>query len=178
VSRVKAAAIATIILFLILGLSSLIPLEASEAEALMRELESLMEEPLEVGILINNSLITLTSFIPFAGPCVMGYVIVHTGRFLGWLAGRLQISPLILISFSILGVYGLLEFLAYGLAVAESSTISYYILRERHRLKGEFEVMAACILIAMLLLAAAAVIEAALTRLLTMMGGQIPFTPG
>jgi len=174
-SRVKVAVIATIILFLIFGFSSLIPLESHEAEALSKELEGLMEGPLELKIFLNNFFITLFSYIPFAGPCIMGYVIIHTGRYVGWLAVQVGVPSIVIVSFSILSVYGIFEFLAYGLAVAESLTVSYYLVKARQILRSEVKILMACILIASLLLAVAAIIEASLIRLLETMKAQNVF---
>jgi len=164
--RVKIAVIAAITLFVIFGLSSLMPLGAAEAEALTKELEGLMKGPLELRIFFNNFFITMLSYLPFIGPCVMGYVIFHTGRYVGWLAAQTGMPSIVIVAFSILTVYGVFEFLAYGLTVTESLTISYYIVKARRLLKREIKILLICIAITSLLLAIAAAIEASLTHLL------------
>jgi hypothetical protein len=60
--------------------------------------------------------------------------------------------------------YGILELLGYGVAIAESITISHIILRRRWLLRGELKMLLIAIAISALLLAIAAVIEAALVK--------------
>ena len=106
--------------------------------------------------------------IPFAGPPIAGYIVFHTGRFLGWISAQSGIPLTFMILFSLLLIvlsgYGVLEFLGYGVMTAESLMISYYILKARQLLRRELRILLIATLISALLLALGAIIEAALIR--------------
>lgn len=168
VARMKLAFIITVIFLGLLMAGAFIPLGAEEGEALEKELEKLGENSLELGIFLNNFGVALLAAIPFAGPPIAGYIIFHTGRFLGWISVQSGIPLTFVIPFALLLIlfsgYGILEFLGYGVATAESLTISYYILKSRRLLKRELKILLITILISALLLALGAIIEAALIR--------------
>jgi len=106
--------------------------------------------------------------IPFLGPPILGYAVFHTGRFLGWLGVEHGMPPQLLIPFTlnliILTGYGILEFLGYGAAAAESLAISYYAIRSRRLLGRELRMLPLMIGLIAGFLLAGAVIEAALIR--------------
>ena len=168
--RLRLAILISIILIGLMLAGSLIPLGAEEGEKIREELERLGGEGLEQGIFLNNFTIALIALIPFLGPIIMGYVVFHTGRFLGWMGLELGMPPYHLIPFTlgtiILTGYGILEFLGYGVAVSESLTLSYYILRARALLRSELKILLIVIGVIALLLFLGAVIEAALIKAL------------
>jgi len=168
--RLKLAILISIVLMGLMLAGSLIPLGAEEGEKIREKLEKLGGEGLEQGIFLNNFTIALIALTPFLGPLIMGYVVFHTGRFLGWMGLELGMSPYHLIPFTlgtiILTGYGILEFLGYGIAVSESLTLSYYILRARTLLRSELKILLIVIGVIALFLFLGAVIEAALIKAL------------
>ena len=166
--RLKLTLLAAVILIGILLLGSLIPLGDEEGRLVQEELERLGERGLELGIFLNNFMIALLGLIPFLGPPILGYAVFHTGRFLGWLGVEHGMPPQLLIPFTlnliILTGYGILEFLGYGAAAAESLAISYYAIRSRRLLGRELRMLPLMIGLIAGFLLAGAVIEAALIR--------------
>lgn len=166
--RLKLTLLAALILIGILLLGSLIPLGDEEGRLVQEELERLGERGLELGIFLNNFMIALLGLIPFLGPPILGYAVFHTGRFLGWLGVEHGMPPQLLIPFTlnliILTGYGVLEFLGYGAAAAESLAISYYAIRSRRLLKRELRILPLIVGLIAGFLLAGAVIEAALIR--------------
>lgn len=164
IRRMKFTAIVTIILFLLLSIGSMIPLEDNEAEKVTEQLNQLRGEHIELKIFLNNLVVSLLSYIPFAGPCILGYTIFHTGRYLGWISNQMGIPSLLVLSFTIVTVYGIFEFLGYGVATTESITLSYYLIRSRKLLKREIKILILSIAISMTLLLIGALIESSLIR--------------
>ncbi|RLG00379.1 MAG: hypothetical protein DRN47_01635, partial [Candidatus Wolframiiraptor sp.] len=105
ITRLKFAAIITVLLFAILAIGSAFPLGDEEAEELAKRLEEMSGENLELQIFLNNFLITMIGYIPFIGPCIMGYVIFHTGRYLGWISAQTGIPAILSIFFTVVTVY-------------------------------------------------------------------------
>ncbi|RLF99263.1 MAG: hypothetical protein DRN47_03950 [Candidatus Wolframiiraptor sp.] len=101
----------------------------------------------------------------------MGYVIFHTGRYLGWISAQTGIPAILSIFFTVVTVYGVLEFMGYGLATTESLTISYQILRARHLLRKEVKFLLIVVALSAALLLAAAFIEGALIHALERLSG-------
>ncbi|MCD6420890.1 MAG: hypothetical protein J7L17_00575 [Thaumarchaeota archaeon] len=172
--RLKLTLLAALILMGVLLLGSLIPLGDEEGRLVQEELERLGGEGLELGIFLNNFRIALLGLIPFLGPPILGYAVFHTGRFLGWLGVEQGMPPQLLIPFTldmiILTGYGILEFLGYGAAAAESLTISYYAIRSRSLLKRELRILPLMVGLSAGFLLAGAVIEASLIRFLEGLG--------
>ena len=133
INRLLFAILATIILFIILGIGSITPLGASEAERLMKEFEDLMKDLTAFGIFVNNFKVALLSLIPFIGAGIMGFVIFQTGKLLGCISAQSGMHPAAFILFSIIMVYGLMEFLGYGVAASEGIILSYSIIKRRFR---------------------------------------------
>ena len=166
IARLKSAAIVTVLLFALLAAGSIFPLGSEEAEELTKKIQEMDGENLEMQIFLNNFLITAVGYIPFIGPCIVGYAIFHTGRYLGWLSAQTGIPAIFSIFFTVVTVYGVLELMGYGLATAESLTISYQILRARHLLKKEVKFLLIAVALSAALLLAAAFIEGALIHAL------------
>lgn len=168
VDRIKLALLVTLVLIGLLVAGSLSPLGYEEGKAIEEELRRLGQNSLELDIFLNNFSVALLSAIPFAGPLIMGYVIFHTGRFLGWVFAQSGMPPAFGIPLTLLLVfltgYGILEFMGYGVLVAESMTISYYILRARQLLRRELRILLLVILVSMIFLALGAILEAAIIR--------------
>jgi len=150
----------TIILFIILGIGSAMPLSGEEAEQLMKEFEDLMKDLTAFRIFMHNFMVALLSFIPFIGAGIMGFVIFQTGKFLGYISAQSGIHPALLISFSIITVYGLIEFLGYGVAVSEGIILSYSLIKRRFR--SEVKWLLISVGVSAILLLAAAVLESLL----------------
>lgn len=166
ITRLKLAVVVTILLFCIFAVGSFLPLGNEEAEELTKRLEEIVGENLEIQIFLNNFLITVMGYIPFIGPCIMGYAIFNTGRYFGWISMKNGIPSIFLIAFMVITLYGLLEFLGYGLATTESITISYQIFRARRLLKGEIKFFLVMMALSAALLLVAALIEGALIHAL------------
>ena len=168
IARIKLALLVTLILVGLLVAGALSPLGDEEGRAIEEELRKLGQDSLELEIFLNNFSVALLSAIPFLGPLIMGYVIFHTGRFLGWVLAQSGMPPsfgipLILLLIFLTG-YGILEFMGYGVLVAESVTISYYILRARQLLRRELKILLIIVLVSAALLALGAIIEATFIR--------------
>ncbi len=144
------------------------PMSDEEGWEIQKKLEELGKNNLELEIFSNNMMVALTGMIPFAGPPLAGYIVFNTGRFLGWTSAQLEIPADIMIAMTLIIIlltgYGILEFMGYGIAVAESLTISYYIIGRRWLLKRELKMLLLAIALSALFLALGAVIEAALVR--------------
>jgi len=157
INRIIFAILATIILFIILGVGSSMPLSGEEARQFMKQFEDLTEDLSTLRIFMNNLMIALLSFIPFIGVGITGYVIFQTGKFLGYISTKSGIHPALFILFSIMMVYGLMEFLAYGVAASEGIILSYSLIRRRFR--SEIKWLLISMGISAILLLAAAALE-------------------
>jgi len=149
--------VTTIILFMVLWVGSILPMSDEEAESLMEEAEKFLKDLTIIDIFLNNFGASLLSYIPFIGMFLMGAIIFHTGRFIGALSAQLGIDSMILILSTIIMIYGLVEFLGYGVAVSEGVILSYSIMKKR--LRTEVRWLLISIGITALLLAFAAVVE-------------------
>ena len=168
IARIKLALPVTLLLVGLLVAGALSPLGDDEGRAIEEELRKLGRDSLELEIFLNNFSVALLSAIPFLGPLILGYVIFHTGRFLGWVLAQSGIPPSLGIPLTLLLIfltgYGIFEFMGYGILAAESLMISYYILRARQLLRRELKMLLIIVLISAALLALGAIIEAAFIR--------------
>jgi len=155
INRILFAILATIILFIILGVGSSIPLSGEEARQFMKQFEDLTENLSTLRIFMNNFMIALLSFIPFIGVGITGYVIFQTGKFLGYISIKSGIHPAIFILLSIMMVYGLMEFLGYGVAASEGIILSYSLIKRRVRREVKWLLISIGVSAALLLAAAA-----------------------
>ena len=154
-NRILFTIFATIILFIILGIGSAMPLSGEEAKQLMEQFEDVMKDLSTFRIFINNFTVALLSFIPFIGVGIMGFVIFQTGKFLGYISAQSGIHPALLILFAIITVYGLIEFLGYGVAVSEGIIFSYSIIKKSFRSEIKWLLISIAVSAALLLAAAA-----------------------
>ena len=164
--RMVLAVILTFALFVLLALSSLTPMNREEAESLSKEAEEFVRgKSGAMDIFLNNMLITLLAFIPFIGIPIMGYVIFQTGRVIGAISIESGVPSLLLILFIIISVFGAIEFLAYGTAIAENILFSYSIVKKTYRM--EFRWLLISLGVSALLLLFAAFIESLLIQYFT-----------
>ena len=154
-NRILFTIFATIILFIILGIGSAMPLSGEEAKQLMEQFEDVMKDLSTFRIFINNFTVALLSFIPFIGVGIMGFVIFQTGKFLGYISTQSGIHPALLILSTIITVYGLIEFLGYGVAVSEGIIFSYSIIKKSFRSEIKWLLISIAVSAALLLAAAA-----------------------
>lgn len=169
VERLKFSLIIAAILIGLMLAGTLYPMSDEEGWEIQEALEKqLSKDNLELKIFSNNMMVALLGMIPFAGPPLTGYIAFNTGRFLGWTSAQMGISVEIMTALTIIIIlatgYGILEFLGYGVTVAESLTISYYTLRKRRLLRKELKILLIAVALSALFLALGAVIEAALVR--------------
>lgn len=164
--RMKYSLIATLILFIILGLSSLIPMSGEEVGTLLEEAKKIVgENPTVLGIWTNNMLAALLIYIPFLGIGLAGYIIFQTGRIFGALAMESGISSIMLILSAVVTIYGLIEFVAYGTALTESILFSYSIAKKSLRRELRWLLISLGIVAGLLFIAA--MLETALINFFT-----------
>ena len=155
INRILFAILATIILFIILGVGSSIPLSGEEARQFMKQFEDLTGDLLTFRIFMNNLKIALLSFIPFIGVGITGFIVFQTGELLGYISTKSGIHPALFILFSIMMVYGLMEFLGYGVAASEGIIFSYSLIKRRVRREVKWLLISIGVSAALLLAAAA-----------------------
>jgi len=98
--------------------------EANEASQQLREqLETLNT----ASIFINNCLIALVSLMPGIGSIFMLYVMYNTGFFIGMIAKAPGYSSLDAVAITFLNPVGILEIVAYTLALGESMLLLYLL---------------------------------------------------
>ena len=166
----------TILIFFFISLivtvaGVLTPLSSEEAETLSKELDQRRESIKEMDILQstssilgNNFMICLLSFTPIAGP-IFGFLVLYsTGVVIAADSIAHGFHPLLgFISLFILPIVWM-EFCAYSMAFAESTWLTWLIIKG----KGRNELRKTCIFIAIcaVVLLAAAFIEALLIQYL------------
>ncbi len=161
--RLKLSLFIALILIVVLALSSLIPMSNEEAQSILRQLEELFGEDITfMDIWVNNLFIALLMHIPFIGPGIGGFAIIQTGRVFGALAAQTGISSILFIFLAILAIYGLIEFIAYGVAFTEGILLSYSIVKRS--LRSEIAWIPVSLGISIGLLLAAALLEALLIQ--------------
>lgn len=166
--RMKLSLLATLILFILLGVSSLIPMSGREAEEMLEQAKQIIGEKITpIDIWLNNMVAALITYIPFIGVGIAGFIIFQTGRLFGALATLYGINSIMLILLAIATIYGLVEFIAYGTAFTESILLSYSIVKRSVR--SEVKWLLVSMGIVALLLLAAALMESAL---ITFLGGE------
>lgn len=157
--------------FLITAAGVLTPLSREEAKAISKELNQRRESIKEMDIFQstssifgNNFMICLLSFTPIAGPVFGFFVLYSTGIVIASDSIALGFPPFLgLISLFILPI-AWMEFLAYSIAFAESTWLTWSIIKG----KGKNELAKTCIFIAIcaIVLLAAAFIETLLIQII------------
>lgn len=147
---VVTIALATILLF-----GSSATLTQEESEDIIQQVSELFRDIDVWKIFFNNFQIALLMFIPALGTFIGGYIIYSTGLVFAAYSVQSGIPAIFLVGFALLSPYGILEFLAYGLATSEGLLIIYAAFKKR--LRSEVKVLPLAILaVAGLLLTAAA----------------------
>jgi hypothetical protein len=112
-------------------IGTVLPLSAAEAEIIRSEFLLEVEDIDEIGIFLNNIAVAVGMFIPGAGVGLGGYSGVSTGfvyHAFAQVNPELQgISPLALLATP----FGLLEVLAYGLAMSRSGMLVAQLVKNR-----------------------------------------------
>lgn len=153
--RVILASIITILLFVLLYVSSIMPISEEEAKILMDEAKKILSEKYGVlDIFIHNFTIALLMFLPLVGLVIGGYAIYTTGKLIGVLANTYGIPSSILIISTILTLYGLVEFLAYGVAFSENIYLTKSIISRKIKREGKLIIISIALTALLLLIAA------------------------
>jgi len=170
--RIYFALIATAYLIAVLAAGSLTPLDAATTESLLAQANELLStvslSPL--AILANNFLAMLLMIIPALGIIASTFIVYTTGLIISALAGSQGLPALLLLAIPFATVYGLLEMMAYGIAVSESALVVYAILKRR--LMRELRILPIAFAAATGLLFVAAVIEFFLIEFLNTVPAQ------
>jgi len=147
--------IITVSLYSLLYIASITPLSADEMTSLMEEAERILRGKYTImDIFLNNFIISLIMFIPLVGPFIGGYAIYVTGRLIGALSVSTGIPSILLISTTIITLYGLIEFLAYGAAFTESIVFTYSIFKKKSRLESKWLIISIAAVAILLFIAA------------------------
>ncbi|MGQ9479080.1 MAG: stage II sporulation protein M [Thermoproteota archaeon] len=152
--------ITILVLSLVFILSSTIPMERSLAEKIYSEyvssVESInLENPFE--IFLNNFSISVLMMIPLVGFGFSIFASYVNGMTISAISLVENLNPLLISLWLVSRPFGILEFLAYGLASAQSLSSMFAIARKRVR--KELKSYVSTILIVACLLLAAAFIE-------------------
>lgn len=165
--RIYYALIATASLIGVLSSGALTPLDDTTSEALLTQAEQLIStvgtSPLR--ILFNNLLASLIMMIPALGILLSVFIVYNTGLIFSAISANQGLPAYLLLTIPFITGYGLLEMLAYGVAVSESAVMGYALFRRR--IGGELRLLPLVIVVVAALLAIAALIEFLLIRLLT-----------
>jgi Stage II sporulation protein M len=154
-----------IVAVLVTIVGSFVPVSASDAEQINKDLNQTVTTMQAQGSLVqyifgNNFLITLVMFIPVIGPVLGLFIMFNTGNVVGAIATSGGYSPIIaLIALVITPVFWL-EFAAYSTAMAESVWLFRRLLQGRGL--RELRNMTIFVTITAVILALSAVIETAL----------------
>lgn len=169
-SRFKISLSMLIVLLAIFILGSYTQLEPSEAEELRNRVEGNINELKQTvgllpGIFLNNMRAALIMTIPVIGVVLGALITYTTGLVISAYSIKYQIEPILLVTLPFLTVYGLFEFIAYGMALAEGLIIVYSIIKKNLRI--ELKMLPKVIGLVALILLVAAVIEYAIIETLS-----------
>jgi uncharacterized membrane protein SpoIIM required for sporulation len=129
--RIVFLAIGTIVFVLSYWVGAVLPLSAADAETIRSDFLAEIENIDQAGIFLNNIAVALAMFVPGAGVGVGVYSGVSTGvvyNAFAQVTPELQgVSPLALL----VTPFGLLEILAYGLAMSRSGMLVAQLIKSR-----------------------------------------------
>ena len=165
-NRLKSLAIAIIACLVVTSFGTVLPIDPSEAQNLLGEIEGVEKALSSFGVALifgNNLMHCLIMFTPFLGPFYGFYVLYSTGRFVAATASLHGSNPLALMAFMLIFPHAWLEYVSYGIAISESFWLSLMIVR--HRFKAELNTAFKMISICAFLLLAAAFVETYLISL-------------
>lgn len=130
--RLKLSIIATMALLIALYAGSLFPLNQEDSQRVAQEAKELIGQDISaIRIFTNNIAITLLMLLPIAGALIGVYIAFSTGLAFSALSMEAGLSPILAITMTLVLVFGLVEFLAYGLASSESIILAHAIVRKR-----------------------------------------------
>jgi len=143
---------------------TLTPLSQQEAQSLSKDLDQQRQTITSMGgfqqtsaIFGNNFLISLITFVPFAGPVFSLYVMYSTGVVIAADSLAHNASPPWIFLNLIVLPFAWMEFLAYSIAFAGSAWLAWRITQARAR--AELSKTCTFISVCAVILVAAAVIE-------------------
>ena len=167
VRRIYYVLIATASLIAVLAAGALTPLDPATSEVLLKQAEELLSEVVlsPIAILANNLMASLLMMIPALGILFSAFIVYSTGLIVSALASSQGISPFLLIAIPFITFYGLLEMLAYGVAVSESALIVHALIRRR--LRSELRILPIALAVTAGLLTVAALLEFYLIQILS-----------
>ncbi len=157
-TRILAALICTIALYVIFVIGSVTPVDINTAQDMVKEFRDLVAGiDSAFDIFLNNFTISLLMAIPAIGVIIGGWIVYNTGLIISSFASLEGISVALLLFLPIITVYGVLEFIGYGTMMSESILLIYAIRRKG--LRAELKILPMIILISAGVLGLAAVIE-------------------
>lgn len=167
-NRIKSLAIAIVACLIVTSFGAALPMNSSEAQNLLREIEGIEKTLSSFGIALifgNNLMHCLIMFMPFLGPFYGFYILYSTGRVIAATASAYGGNPLGLMVFLFIFPHAWLEYISYGIAISESFWLSLMLVRRQVKteLNNAFKAISICAF----LLLAAAFIETYLISLFT-----------
>lgn len=165
---------ASFLLFICISTAGVLtPMSAQDAQSRNNDLEQTQQDvqnmPLASGALYifrNNFVISLLTFIPFAGPFFGAFVMYNTGLIIGaqTTVTSPNVSPVLVLFFLFLFPFTWMEFIAYSAAFSESIWLAWSIIKRKPR--NELVNALIVLLFCLGILLAAAFIEMALIKAL------------
>jgi hypothetical protein len=111
----------------------LVKINASQADFIKKDFETKIKGINQYGIFANNFKVALGMFIPGFGIALGGFSAFSTGLVFNAIAqtspALSNISPLIVF----LTPFGILEIIAYGIAISRSGILSYQLIKDANK---------------------------------------------
>ncbi|MEM1945073.1 MAG: stage II sporulation protein M, partial [Nitrososphaerota archaeon] len=157
--RVYYSLAATACMIAVLSAGALTPLDPNTSEMLLSQAEQLISRAgaSPLGILANNLLASLIMMIPAIGIPLSIFIVYNTGLIFSALSVSYGVPSYLLLTIPFITLYGLLEMLAYGVAVSESAVMVSAVFRRR--IGRELKLLPIVVAVTAALLAVAALLE-------------------
>lgn len=157
-TRIVVAIICTVALYALLVVGSITPVEADRAQEMVEEFRDLVSGiNSALDIFLNNFVISLLMVIPALGIIIGGWIVYNTGLIVSSFATMEGISVVLFLVIPIITIYGLLEFIGYGIMMSEGIMLIYAIRKKS--IKSELKILPIIITISAGFLGLAALIE-------------------
>jgi uncharacterized membrane protein SpoIIM required for sporulation len=104
-----------------------------EVKRAVEDVEKLREQASFTFIFLNNYKLALVAVIPLFGAVQHGFVQFNTGYIIGALATNGKVSGFALAAALLAMPHGMLEYMAYTFAAAESLALTYAAVRRKFR---------------------------------------------
>ena len=104
-----------------------------EVKRAVEDVEKLREQASFTFIFLNNYKLALVAVIPLFGAVQHGFVQFNTGYIIGALAANGKVSGFALAAALLAMPHGMLEYMAYTFAAAESLALTYAAVRRKFR---------------------------------------------